>query len=97
VPEFLGAGARQFVFMLKGLQELAPRLEAQGIPFFLLRVRAAGLIVEGRGTGPLPAHAAPPSTAGASLCSRPFLRRACTQTSSVRAARAIPSQRATPR
>ena len=39
VPEFLGAGARQFVFMLKGLQELAPRLEAAGIPFFLLRVR----------------------------------------------------------
>jgi hypothetical protein len=41
VPEFLGAGARQFVFMLKGLQEIAPRLEAAGIPFFLLRVRLA--------------------------------------------------------
>ncbi|KAI8472372.1 MAG: class II photolyase [Monoraphidium minutum] len=37
VPEYLGAGARQFVFMLKGLREMAPRLEAQGIPFFLLR------------------------------------------------------------
>jgi deoxyribodipyrimidine photo-lyase len=39
VPAFLGAGARQFVFMLKGLQELAPKLEAAGIPFFLLQVR----------------------------------------------------------
>uniref|UniRef100_A0A383VG34 Deoxyribodipyrimidine photo-lyase n=1 Tax=Tetradesmus obliquus TaxID=3088 RepID=A0A383VG34_TETOB len=37
VPAFLGAGARQFVFMLKGLQELAPRLTAAGIPFFLLQ------------------------------------------------------------
>ncbi|GBF93049.1 CPD photolyase [Raphidocelis subcapitata] len=36
-PEFMGAGARQFVFMLKGLRELAPRLEAHGIPFFLLQ------------------------------------------------------------
>lgn len=42
VPEFLGAGARQFVFMIKGLRELAPRLEAAGIPFFLLRVRRWG-------------------------------------------------------
>ncbi|KIY94077.1 deoxyribodipyrimidine photo-lyase [Monoraphidium neglectum] len=39
VPEFLGAGARQFVFMLKGLREMAPRLEAHGIPFFLLQAR----------------------------------------------------------
>lgn len=38
VPAFLGAGARQFVFMLKGLQELAPKLQAAGIPFFLLQV-----------------------------------------------------------
>ncbi|KAF6253825.1 class II photolyase [Scenedesmus sp. NREL 46B-D3] len=37
VPAFLGAGARQFVFMLKGLQELEPRLQAAGIPFFLLQ------------------------------------------------------------
>lgn len=37
VPAFLGAGARQFVFMLKGLQELQPRLAAAGIPFFLLQ------------------------------------------------------------
>jgi hypothetical protein len=34
----MGAGARHFVFMLKGLQELAPKLEAHGIPFFLLQV-----------------------------------------------------------
>ena len=50
VPEFLGAGARQFAFMLKGLRELAPRLEAHGIPFFLLQVWAwsgAGSLVEG--------------------------------------------------
>jgi hypothetical protein len=47
VPEFLGAGARQFVFMLKGLRELAPRLEAHGIPFFLLRASRLG----GRGCG----------------------------------------------
>ncbi len=33
----MGAGARQFVFMLKGLQELQPRLAAAGIPFFLLQ------------------------------------------------------------
>jgi len=38
VTEFLGCGARQFVFMLKGLQELQPKLEAAGIPFFLLQV-----------------------------------------------------------
>lgn len=44
VPEFLGAGARQFVFMVKGLQELAPRLEAHGIPFFLLRGDPAATI-----------------------------------------------------
>lgn len=37
LTEYLEAGARQFVFMLKGLKELAPRLEALGIPFFLLQ------------------------------------------------------------
>lgn len=37
VTEFLGCGARQFVFMLKGLQELQPKLAAAGIPFFLLQ------------------------------------------------------------
>ncbi len=37
VPAFLGAGARQFGFMLRGLRELAPRLAALGVPFFLLR------------------------------------------------------------
>jgi deoxyribodipyrimidine photolyase len=37
VPEYMGAGARQFGFMLRGLQEVAPRLAALGIPFFLLR------------------------------------------------------------
>jgi deoxyribodipyrimidine photo-lyase len=33
---FLGAGARQFGFMLRGLRELAPRLEAAHIRFHLL-------------------------------------------------------------
>lgn len=37
VTEFLGAGARQFGFMVRGLQELQPKLEALGIPFFLLK------------------------------------------------------------
>jgi deoxyribodipyrimidine photo-lyase len=37
VPAFLGAGARQFVFMLQGLKELSSRLNAAGIPFFLLQ------------------------------------------------------------
>jgi hypothetical protein len=40
VPAFLGAGARHFVFMLKGLRELQPKLEEHGIPFFLLKVGA---------------------------------------------------------
>jgi hypothetical protein len=44
VREFLGCGARQFVFMLKGLRELQPKLEAAGIPFFLLQVRLATLL-----------------------------------------------------
>ncbi|PRW61487.1 CPD photolyase isoform B [Chlorella sorokiniana] len=37
VTEFLGAGARQFGFMVRGLQELQPKLEALNIPFFLLK------------------------------------------------------------
>ena len=37
VTSFLGAGARQFGFMLRGLQELQPKLQALGIPFFLLQ------------------------------------------------------------
>ena len=37
VTEFLGAGARQFGFMLRGLRQLEPKLAAAGIPFFLLQ------------------------------------------------------------
>lgn len=37
MTEFLGAGARQFGFMLRGLRELQPKLEALNIPFFLLK------------------------------------------------------------
>ncbi len=37
VTEFLGAGARQFGFMVRGLRELQPKLEALNIPFFLLK------------------------------------------------------------
>jgi len=37
VPAFLGAGARQFGFMLRGLQETAATLEAAGVPFVLLQ------------------------------------------------------------
>lgn len=37
VTEFLGAGARQFGFMLRGLRLMQPKLEALGIPFFLLK------------------------------------------------------------
>lgn len=37
VTEYLGAGARQFGFMVRGLQLMAPKLEALGIPFFLLQ------------------------------------------------------------
>jgi deoxyribodipyrimidine photo-lyase len=37
VPAFLGAGARQFGFMLRGLRETAATLSASGVPFFLLR------------------------------------------------------------
>jgi hypothetical protein len=45
VTSFLHAGARQFVFMLKGLQELAPQLAGAGIPFFLLQVRVCSVRV----------------------------------------------------
>eukprot|EP01025_Chloroclados_australasicus_P062217 TRINITY_DN8171_c0_g1_i1.p1 TRINITY_DN8171_c0_g1~~TRINITY_DN8171_c0_g1_i1.p1 ORF type:complete len:572 (-),score=90.32 TRINITY_DN8171_c0_g1_i1:130-1755(-) len=37
VDEFLGAGARQFGFMLRGLRELEPRFKEFNIQFFLLR------------------------------------------------------------
>ncbi len=37
VPAFMGAGARQFGFMLRGLRETAATLAASGVPFFLLR------------------------------------------------------------
>jgi deoxyribodipyrimidine photo-lyase len=40
VTEYLNAGARQFVFMLRGLQELAPRLEALNVRFHLLQGEA---------------------------------------------------------
>lgn len=37
MTEFLGAGARQFGFMVRGLQLIQPKLEALNIPFFLLK------------------------------------------------------------
>ncbi|KAK9820163.1 hypothetical protein WJX72_006950 [[Myrmecia] bisecta] len=37
VPAYLNAGARQFGFMLRGLQSMQPKLEALNIPFFLLK------------------------------------------------------------
>lgn len=37
VDAFLDAGARQFGFMLRGLKELAPKLEEANIRFHLLR------------------------------------------------------------
>jgi deoxyribodipyrimidine photo-lyase len=37
VDSFLSAGARQFGFMLRGLQELAPKLEKANIRFHFLR------------------------------------------------------------
>ena len=57
VPAFLGAGARHFGFMLRGLRELQVALRAAGIQFFLLRVgegagselqRAQGAVNKGR-------------------------------------------------
>lgn len=40
MTEFLGAGARQFGFMLRALRLVQPKLEALGIPFFLLQGEA---------------------------------------------------------
>lgn len=37
VTEYLHAGARQFGFMVRGLQLMQPKLEALNIPFFLLK------------------------------------------------------------
>ena len=37
VPSFVGAGARQMGFMLRGLRGTAAALNAQGVPFHLLR------------------------------------------------------------
>lgn len=37
VTEYLGAGARQFGFMVRGLRELEPMLNALKIPFFILQ------------------------------------------------------------
>lgn len=36
VPQFQGASLRQYDFMLKGLREVAMKLEEHGIPFYLL-------------------------------------------------------------
>ncbi len=36
VPEFLGATYRQYIFMIKGLQEVKEKLAQKNIPFFLL-------------------------------------------------------------
>ena len=37
LTEFLGAGARQFAFMLRALKLIEPKLKALNIPFFLLK------------------------------------------------------------
>ena len=37
MTEYLGAGARQFGFMLRGLKLLEPELTKLNIPFFLLK------------------------------------------------------------
>ena len=39
VTAYLNAGARQFGFMVRGLQEMEPKLAALNIPFFLLKVQ----------------------------------------------------------
>lgn len=46
VPEFLGAGARQFGFMLRGLKEVEKDLADRKIPFFLLRGKPEDTIPE---------------------------------------------------
>ena len=38
MPEFLGAGARHWGFMLRGLRELEGALKEAGIAFFMLKV-----------------------------------------------------------
>lgn len=37
VDKYCNAGARQFGFMLRGLKEVQPKLEALNIPFFMIR------------------------------------------------------------
>lgn len=37
VPEFLGAGLRQYSFMIKGLKKVCSRLQKLNIPFYLLK------------------------------------------------------------
>lgn len=44
VPEFLGAGARHFCFMLKGMRELENKLQRKGIQFILLKGEPASTI-----------------------------------------------------
>ncbi len=46
VPAFLGAGARHFGFMLRGLRELHGNLQALDIPFFLLQGEPADTLNE---------------------------------------------------
>ncbi|CAI5480020.1 unnamed protein product, partial [Closterium sp. Yama58-4] len=43
VDSFLGANARHFAFMLRGLREVQPALAALGIPFFLFQVGLTGV------------------------------------------------------
>lgn len=44
VTEYLGAGARQFGFMLRGLKSLEPALQELNIPLFLLKGHPAETI-----------------------------------------------------
>ncbi|GBG74222.1 hypothetical protein CBR_g17934 [Chara braunii] len=44
VPKFLGAGARHFGFLLRGLKVVAGKLEERKIPFFLFRGEAMDTI-----------------------------------------------------
>lgn len=44
VPEFLNAGARQYSFMLKALQELQTSLHGRNIPFYFLQGDPANVI-----------------------------------------------------
>ena len=43
----MGAGARQFGFMVRGLQLMQPKLEALNIPFFLLKGEPVHAVVTG--------------------------------------------------